>query len=261
MKFKNVLIIESIKNSDEHIKSVSKLKSFLDKNNIKYSWIYYSDISKNFFIERDLIITIGGDGVLIRVSHFIKDNLILAINSDIKSSEGAMLCDDLDYIEDIFNGNYKIKKIVRGGIILNGKEVEELFLNEVYVGCENQFHTSRYIINYNGKMEEQRSSGILISTGNGSTAWYSSAGGEKFNYYDEKIKFIIREPFFGKLFKPSIFKGEIDFDNFSVLSKRNYGGCIAIDGCVVYPFNNTESMKVLISKHHLNLIVNNNKPL
>ncbi len=259
MEFKKILVIESHKTTDKHKESVKILKDFLDKREISYSWIFYSDISKEYFDKEDLIITIGGDGVLIRVSHFVKNTLIYPINSDIKTSEGAMLCENLDYIENIFDGKYSIKEIVRGEVVLNGEKIDELFLNEIYIGCENQFHTSRYVLSFDGKEEEQRSSGIVIATGNGSSAWFASAGGEKFGYDEERLRFIVREAFKGKLFRSEIVRGEINDKKFSVLSRRKYGGCVAIDGCVVLPFDDGDEVNVGISKHRLRVVVGKSK--
>ena len=90
---------------------------------------------------------------------------------------------------------------------MNNKLIKELALNEVYIGAKSQFHTSRYTIKLNGDGEEQRSSGVLIVTGSGSNAWYKSAGGEPFPCEEKKLKFLVREPYQKRVFKPKILCG------------------------------------------------------
>ncbi len=154
------------------------------------------------------------------------------------------------------DGNYDIIQRTRARIVLNGELVKELALNEVYVGVENQFHTSRYVINFNEVSEEQRSSGVLVATGTGSAAWYKSAGGEKFGANDDKLKFIVREPYDGNLFRPKILNGEINVGNEIIMeSRRIDGGIVAIDATCIYPFNKEDSVRIKVSKQKLNVII------
>ena len=57
-----------------------------------------------------------------------------------------------------------------------------------------------YILRYRGKQERQKSSGLLVATGAGSTGWYDSAGRylhpneDKFPKKERFTKFEVREP-------------------------------------------------------------------
>jgi NAD kinase len=259
MKFEKILVIESIKSTENHKRSVSNIRNILNLKDVSYEWINYNELSSSFFNDIDLVVTIGGDGVFIRASHFVRDVPILGLNSDEETSEGALKelsAMDSESFNEVLDGNYDIIQRTRARIILNGERIKELAVNEVYVGAENQFHVSRYIINYNGTKEEQRSSGVLISTGTGSGAWYNSAGGEKFGADSEKLKFVVREPFSAKLFRPEILDGEIDsLNEISLTSKRSHGGVLAIDGSIIYPFNQGHEIKVKVSTQKLNVII------
>lgn len=126
----------------------------------------------------------------------------------------------------------------------------------MYVGVENQFHTSRYVIEFNNQREEQRSSGVVISTGSGSFAWYKSAGGEPFSCEEEKMKFLVREIYEANLFKPKVRNGTIEGEEKIILeSKRKDGGVVAIDGIVTYPFNFGDKVEVRTCKQNLRVIV------
>ena len=55
--------------------------------------------------------------------------------------------------------------------------------------------TSRYTVHVGGKKEEQKSSGIWISTSIGSTAAILGAGGRRLNKRGSKFQIKIREPY------------------------------------------------------------------
>jgi NAD kinase len=262
MKWNNILVVESTKDTSNHNNASSILRSLLDFNNLKYSRISYDDLSESFFDNIDLVITLGGDGVFIRVSHFVRDIPVLGINSDKETSEGALKelsIKEEKKIAKILNGDYSVKQRTRARVVMNGKLVRELAINEVYVGTKSQFQVSRYIIEVSGNSEEQRSSGVLIATGTGSSAWYRSAGGKKFGADEESLKFIIREPFSCKLFRPKILSGLVDLDDeIIVKSKMTHGGVIAIDGAIMYPFNLGDEVIIRVCNQKLNVVIPKN---
>src|SRR4030095_2940770 len=55
--------------------------------------------------------------------------------------------------------------------------------------------TSRYILRAGNRWEEQKSSGIWIATGAGSTGALRSAGGRPLPKHSKEIQYVVREPF------------------------------------------------------------------
>ena len=93
-----------------------------------------------------------------------------------------------------------------------------------------------------------------IVTSSGSNAWYKSAGGKPFPEQDI-LKFLVREPFSGRIFKPKILVGEIKpREKISFESKRYAGGVIALDSDAVYEFNNNDKAEIQLSDKPLNVI-------
>jgi NAD kinase len=226
------------------------------------TWRGCASLSREDFDSIDLVITIGGDGVLIKTASFIKNQPILGINSEPEYSEGALTSihdSEIEELKQILNGNYKIKELERIEVILNNKNVG-LAINEVYIGSSIQFHTSRYVISFKDKKEEQRSSGVLITTSSGSHAWYKSAGGVPFEDKN-KLKFIIREAYIGKrVFKPTLLSGEINpGDAIKIEGKRHGGGIIAVDSDSVFDFNNNDKAEIKLSNNYLRVLVKNPK--
>lgn len=204
------------------------------------------------------MLTLGGDGTFVKAAHFVENALILGINSNPKTSEGALTSIDIgeiDKIKYVNQSKYQVIERQRADIILNGKTLEEKAVNEVYIGAASQFHTSRYKIKFKQKEEEHRSSGIIVSTGTGSEAWFLSAGGKPFHYNERKLRFIVREPYVGKkVFIPSLLDGEFfEGERLIVESTRDFGGIIAINDST-YEFNTGDIVEVKLSKNPLKVI-------
>lgn len=255
--FKKILLVYSEKLSENHKKVIEKVKKILIGK--IFFCLNVRDLDEKYFREIDLAISVGGDGTFIRTSHFLEDIPILGINSEPKQSEGALTSlkeNELEKIKDILNGKFKIIKRERAEVFLNDKKIKELALNEVYIGSEHQFHVSRYKIKFKNFEEEQRSSGVLITTGSGSMAWYKSAGGNPFSFSEKILKFLVREPYSGKIFSTKILQGEIkENEKIEFESRRHNEGIVAIDSNVVYPFNFGDKVEVFPSEKPLKVII------
>jgi len=257
--FNKILLVCHEKQTPNHLETIAQTIDILKKHGKEYSCITFNELHDNPFKNKDLVSTIGGDGTFIRTTHFLRgETPILGINSEPETSEGGLTTInryEIDELNKILDNEYKITKKPRARAIRNRELIPELALNEVYIGSAYQFHTSRYIIKYKGLDEEQRSSGVLVVTGSGSHAWYKSAGGTSFNHNNNKLKFIVREPFSSRIFNPEILKGDIDKEEkISFISKRRDGGIIAIDSYSTYDFNDNDYIEVRVSSQPLNVI-------
>ncbi len=236
-------------------KGLNVEKDFLEEikktSNAEVKIICFDDLNKSIVKNADLIITIGGDGTFVRAANLIEESYILGINAEPKKSEGALTSikiNEIEKLHEILLGKFEVVKRQRVKIKLNGRILDEHALNEVYIGAASQFHSSRYKIKFKDDEEEHRSSGVIISTGTGSPAWYYSAGGEIFGHEEEKLEFIIREPYFGKrIFTPKILRGEIKKgEKIIIKSKRHIGGIVAINDST-YDFNEGDVVEVELS--------------
>ncbi len=263
-KFNKILVVCHEKQTPNHVSTVERTLDIIRGINPNPCCINFNELHDDHFKDKDLVITIGGDGTFIRTTHFLRgDTPIFGINSEPETSNGGLTTlnrHDIEELRDILNGKFKIIKKPRARAIRNGELIKELALNEVYVGATNQFHTSRYIIRHKGKEEEHRSSGVLIVTGSGSHAWYKSAGGKPFNHDSKKLKFLVREPFICRLFNPKITRGEIsEGEKIIFKSKRKDGGIISIDSWPAYDFNEGDVVEIRLSSQPLNVIAKDNE--
>ncbi|HTZ41975.1 MAG TPA: NAD(+)/NADH kinase [Candidatus Omnitrophota bacterium] len=218
----------------------------------------YSSVNKQLVEDADLIITIGGDGTFIKAGHLLESSFILGINSDPEKSEGALTSiniNEIEKLESLNSGRFNVTERQRAEVFLNGKLLDERAVNEVYIGSSYQFHTSRYKIRFRGLEEEHRSSGIIISTGTGSRAWFLSAGGKPFHHEEKKLGFIVREPYFGeRIFTPKLLSGEIlEGEKIEFESTRDSGGIIAINDSI-YDFKRGDAAEIRLSGKPLKVI-------
>jgi NAD+ kinase len=243
-----ILIVHRDKKFDE---SLIK-KSFPD---LRIEKVWKNIISKNHLNGIDLVIAIGGDGTFLSASHFIENTPILGVNSDTERSEGALTTTNITKlnkkIKQILKNKVRIKNYTREKIIIyqKNKKIEtENALNETFFGNINPHHTTNYKIEYKDKKENQKSSGVIISTGTGSTAWYHSMGGFPFRREKKQLRFRIRELYKRKLNKSKIKKGKIKTnEKITIISKMNHA-MIAIDSIRTYYLNKNDKAEISIGK-------------
>ncbi|MBI2451883.1 NAD(+)/NADH kinase [Candidatus Pacearchaeota archaeon] len=222
----------------------------------KYAW-------KNTLIKKDLknidiVISVGGDGTALSAAHYLFDGPILIVNSSPKKSVGALSTINIDEIDEKLNqikkGNYKIEKLERIKIYLNNKILEPMALNEVFIANEKAYLISKYKLKIKTKIkikeEKQFSSGLIFSTGTGSTAWFKSAGRKPFSPQSRFIKMFVREPYFGKLHGFSILNHAMK-ENESVEVIPLTNSVLAIDSNREFNLKVGDKVRIKISRHPL----------
>ncbi|MCB1193225.1 MAG: NAD+ kinase [Leptospiraceae bacterium] len=131
--------------------------------------------------EYDLIVSLGGDNHFTYTAHFAAESLIMGCNSDPQTSAGALLSFSMENLQETLKNNWSDTQIEKWSLISgeieypDGQKINTISaVSEISIRNNIPDLTSRYIISYNGISEEQKSSGILLSTGAGSTGWYDS---------------------------------------------------------------------------------------
>ncbi len=221
-----------------------------------YEW--KNHLSKKQLDNIDFVIAIGGDGTVLSASHYLIDKPLLAVNCSPNTSEGALTTINIDQLEDklkdIKLNNFKDEKLERIEILINNKPLDLLSLNEVFIANEKAYLISKYKIKFKDKIEEQRSSGLIFSTGTGSTAWFKSAGGKPFSPQSKFIEMIVREPYIRKIIKFSTVKATItENEEFEIIPLVPI--VLAIDSIREYKVSEKEIIKIRISKHPLIRII------
>jgi NAD kinase len=182
------------------------------------------------FSDKDLIVVVGQDGLVANAAKYVKGLPILAVNPDRSRNDGILLpFDTADFdsgLTALLEGKAKSKQVTLAEATTNDGQ-HLLAFNDLFIGPSS--HTSaRYRIRYESKTEDQSSSGIIVSTGAGSTGWLSSlmnmANGINGTFNSSstatvkfsmpwdtgKLVFVVREPFKSKHSSISLSAGTID---------------------------------------------------
>lgn len=128
------------------------------------------------FGETDLVVTVGPDGLVVNTAKYLKDQPIVAVNSDPVRVEGVLLPFNARNLPQGISaavfGEPRVRHVTMAESVLSDGQRLVAF-NDFFIGA-NSHVSARYCLESEGKSEEQSSSGVLISTGAGSTGWLRS---------------------------------------------------------------------------------------
>ncbi|ENG4184328.1 sugar kinase [Providencia rettgeri] len=166
------------------------------------------------FSKQDIVVVIGQDGLVANTLKYLNGQPIIAINPDPARWDGKLLPFEIGQLKEVvqktIQGKAEQKTVTFAQATTNDGQ-SLLAVNDLFIGPKS--HTSaRYLLNWKGEKEFQSSSGIIVSTGLGSTGWFQSilAGAKAitgvahhplsngFGWGDSKLQFSVREPFLSK---------------------------------------------------------------
>jgi len=197
LREKSIVTRKSKSTHDTHIDTLETVKGHLRNLRIKHDVCLRTQLKP---IEGyDLVLTIGGDGTFLETSHYLKEGLMLGINSVPKESVGyyckATADSFLDKLYEIIHGCARIQTLHRIAITIDGKAFWPMAMNDVLFASTNPAGTTRYVLKIGKTQEEQKSSGLWISPAPGSTAATKSAGGRALPLSSTDIQYVVREPY------------------------------------------------------------------
>src|SRR5262249_10147811 len=134
-------------------------------------------VSTYTFTPLDLVVTLGQDGVVANVAKYAGNQPIVGVNPDPARFDGVLLPflpeNARDTIARLLAGKETAMRAVTLAEIQLADGQRLLAFNDLFLG-ERSHVSARYRISAGARSEAQSSSGILISTGAGSTGWMSS---------------------------------------------------------------------------------------
>jgi len=250
MKIKNLLLVHKLGYTAKEKKTIDKVRCLLRKNNILFRVISPLEVHPEIVKDRDLIIIVGGDGTFLKVAQHINDETpFLCVNANIKKTEGFFSNTSITSIEnklnDILIGKFKKKRLMRLSAKIDGKTIEPC-VNEYYVGQKKPYDVSNYVLIIKNKKEPQKSSGVLVSTPAGSTAWTRGAGGKIIPINNKLFQFVVREPYVGKLTKTKMRNSLLKkTDKVIIIPKSE--GMVVVSDAIGHEHNVKKNTKVEIS--------------
>ena len=167
----------------------------------------------------DIVVTVGQDGLVANTAKYAVGLPIIAVNPDPSAIDGILLPFEVPQVRSavqrVLSGRAEIKLVTLAEAVLaDGQKL--LAFNDLFIGAKTHV-SARYRLEFGRSSEIQSSSGLLVSTGAGSTGWFSSmcnmAGGVRrflkkgsaeqidpirMPWDDKRLAFVVREPFISK---------------------------------------------------------------
>lgn len=203
------------------------------------------------FPDDALVVTVGPDGLVVNTAKYLNGQSILAINPDPETIDGVFASSGSEQLEGVLAGFEANRRIIRmaEARLSDGQVLRAV--NDLFIGMRGH-GSARYEIHHLDRGERQSSSGIIVSTGAGSTGWHRSimtgaagileAMGQEelaeqlretyaFDASSPRLKFAVREPFVSKSSDAGIVYGELDANTtLTLISEMPDGGVIFSDG-------------------------------
>ena len=201
------------------------------------------------FREEDLVLALGQDGLVANTAKYVGSQPIVAINPEPTRFDGVLLPFQSGQaktaVAKLIDGKAAIREITLAEVQLNDSQ-RLLAFNDFFIGARSHI-SAQYRIEHKKRSEVQSSSGVLVSTGAGSTGWVSSVfnmaagvakfcGGRSGNavqlpWEDRRLLYVVREPFISRHSQGGIVAGMLEQQDELVLeSLMPNAGVIFSDG-------------------------------
>lgn len=220
------------------------------------------------FSPTDIVVALGQDGLVANTMKYLQGQPLIGLNPEPSRWDGILLPfrpEDLgSVLEDVAADRRATKAVTMAEARLSdGQSLRAV--NDLFIGPRS--HTSAlYELSYQGKTEFQSSSGLIVSTGLGSTAWLKSvvtgslaiasllgAGRSGTEYtpiaWDSpELAFAVREPFPSRTSSTSLVYGRVQTGQpLRIRSRMPESGIIFSDGIEADFLRFTAGMEATVS--------------
>jgi len=261
---------------ETYYEAVRRLRDSL-QGLLKFQEIERGFLPNFYFDKGDVVVTIGIDGLVVNTAKYLDGQPLVAVNPDPAHIDGILLPFGVDAapqaVRGVLGGHASFSRISMAQVQLNDGQ-SLLAFNDLFIGARSHV-SARYMIRAGGHQEHHSSSGIIVSTGVGATGWLSSLfnmangmmtgfGGAAaaplpaphLGWEDEKLVFVVREPFASKTSRAQLVCGEVSSAQPLVIdSEMPEGGVIFSDGVeadfLAFNAGTTATISLAPKKTHL----------
>ncbi len=231
------------------------------------------------FGARDVVVVLGQDGLVANTLKYLHAQPVIGVNPDPERWDGLLLPfavrDLAAVVPEVIAGGRDLRPITMARANLSDGQ-HLLAVNDLFIGAHSHV-SARYRLRCGRREEDQSSSGVIVSTGLGSTGWFKSivtgALGVAGNFIDapspadvkssfawdaDYLYFSVREPFPSRATSASLVFGRVDAasplvieshmaDNGVIFSDGMPGDCLA--------FNAGVKATIAVAAHSGHLVV------
>lgn len=236
------------------------------------------------FGEDDVVLALGPDGLVVNIAKYLNGQPLLSVNPDVRRIDGILVPFRAEQaqmaVRSVLRGQFSCKQISMAHVKLNDGQTLYGF-NDLFLG-QKTHQSARYRLTLAGRSEDQSSSGIIVSTGVGSTGWLRSvltgAAGVvealldkpmaakvepvrtqyRFDWEADYLRYSVREPFVSKSSSAKLVFGSIAVgQEMEVVSSMPQNGVIFSDGIEedYLPFNSGAIARIGVAEKRVKLVV------
>lgn len=235
--------------------------------------IYREYLPNYIFSPDDVIIVFGQDGLLANTAKYTRGLPIIGVNPDESRYDGVLLkhhsLNIINILNNMVKDRHAISYVTMAKATFNDGQTLLAF-NDFFIGAASHI-SFKYAITHGKHTEQQSSSGILVSTGAGSTGWLSSVYNMSGNIVGNRnsarnampwdtdyLQFVVREPFLSKTTGIGIGKGKIiKHKPLEVTSYMPANGVLFSDGIETdfIPFNSGSTVTIGLASEKACLVM------
>jgi NAD kinase len=246
-------------------------------------WGRYQIIDRSFlpnfiFGPSDIVVALGQDGLVANTMKYLDGHPLIGVNPDAARYDGILLpfvTGDLTaLLAEVAGDKRPFKAVTMARATLTDGQVLHA-VNDLFIGART--HTSAiYQIAAGDRTETQSSSGLIVATGLGSTAWFKSivtgslaiagafGGASAFAPYapspwdSPELRFAVREPFPSRTSQTNLVCGRVTTaDRLRLRSLMPENGVIFSDGIEAdrLDFNSGTEAQITVAERQGRLVV------
>ncbi len=263
-----------------YVDALGRLRNALQRL-VKLQEIERGFLPNFLFAPEDIVVTIGIDGLVVNAAKYLAGQPIVAVNPDPAHIDGILLPFNVETaipaVQKVLSGAAHARHISMAEATLNDGQTLLAF-NDLFIGAKSHI-SARYKIKQQDYEEHHSSSGVIVSTGIGSSGWLSSlfnmANGMyavfsrtkenatvlppvRMQWESDQLVFVVREPFISKTSGAQLVSGLVrPVTPLVIESEMAEGGVIFSDGVETdfLPFNSGAVATINLAKKKTNLIV------
>ncbi len=228
-------------------------------------------LSNFLFGQEDIVVCVGQDGLVANTLKYLHGQSLVGVNPSPRRWDGVLLpfqVQDLPKLmPDLLKNKRAHKEVTMGLAVLNGSQ-SLLAVNDFFIGQKTHV-SARYQIRHGEASEAHSSSGVIVSTGLGSTGWMKSVltgslgvanilVGEtkaqtvkqKMSWDADYLYFSVREPFPSNNTGTQIIFGKVTREKpLTLLSQMAENGVVFSDGLEkdYLEFNSGASLQISLA--------------